>query len=379
MAATTKQSATKSRRPLRSVTRNRTMAVNMYWVLISITIMTNACWGDDGHEMEEFLKREHSLTKPYQAIGSSMSSHWELMGDAMVTTEQVRLTPDMQSKQGAVWSRIPCNLKDWELQVHFKIHGEGKKNLNGDGLAVWYTKERMQKGPVFGNTDFFTGLGVFVDTYPNEEKHLEAQKRRYTPRAQRIFPYVLAMVGNGTLGYDHERDGRPTELGAARSWGLPSSSSDTCRGGSRTCADSERMFLLPEQCPFSLLQMMIDIEGQHEWRDCLDIPGVKLPLGYYFGASAITGDLSDNHDMISLKLYELTVIRSKHEEEEEEEILIPSVDNLDLLKEDASEAGLSGVGLFFTVLFSLLGCLLLLVIGLVLYSHWSENSRKRFY
>lgn len=30
--------------------------------------------------------------------------------------------------------------------MHFKIHGQGKKNLNGDGLAIWYTKERMQKG-----------------------------------------------------------------------------------------------------------------------------------------------------------------------------------------------------------------------------------------
>lgn len=84
--------------------------------------------------------------------------------------------------------------------MHFKIHGQGKKNLNGDGLAIWYSKERMQKGaggqdipemkgisagvintlclysftgPVFGNMDNFTGLGVFVDTYPNEEKHLE--------------------------------------------------------------------------------------------------------------------------------------------------------------------------------------------------------------
>lgn len=40
------------------------------------------------------------------AIGASGSSHWELMGDAMVTTDQVRLTPDLQSRQGAVWSRI---------------------------------------------------------------------------------------------------------------------------------------------------------------------------------------------------------------------------------------------------------------------------------
>lgn len=40
----------------------------------------------------------------------------------------------------------PCYLRDWELQVHFKIHGQGKKNLNGDGMALWYTKERMQIG-----------------------------------------------------------------------------------------------------------------------------------------------------------------------------------------------------------------------------------------
>lgn len=40
----------------------------------------------------------------------------------------------------------PFYVRDWELQVHFKIHGQGKKNLNGDGLALWLTKERMQIG-----------------------------------------------------------------------------------------------------------------------------------------------------------------------------------------------------------------------------------------
>ncbi|KAM9821052.1 lectin, mannose-binding 2-like a [Neosynchiropus ocellatus] len=303
--------------------------------------------------MEEFLKREYSLSKPYQGVGSLGSSHWELQGDAMVTTEQVRLTPEMQSRQGAVWSRLPCNLKDWEMQVHFKIHGQGKKNLNGDGLAIWYTKERMQKGPVFGNMDNFTGLGVFVDTYPNEEKHLE-----------RIFPFILAMVGNGTISYDHERDGRPTELGG-------------CNAMIRNLKHDTFLFIRYIR---RRLTVMIDIDGQHEWRDCLDIPGVQLPRGYYFGATAVTGDLSDNHDIISLKLYQLTVLRSKKEEEEEdEEITIPSVDNMELLRVIQKEEGMSAVSIFFTVLFSMLGCVFLIVIGLVVYSHWTESRRKRFY
>lgn len=46
-------------------------------------------------------------------VGALGSSQWELMGDAMVTTEQVRLTPDMQSRQGAVWSRIVSIRKYW--------------------------------------------------------------------------------------------------------------------------------------------------------------------------------------------------------------------------------------------------------------------------
>lgn len=37
---------------------------------------------------------------------------------------------------------------------------------------------------------------------------------------------------------------------------------------------------------------MMDIDGKHEWRDCLEMPGVRLPRGYYFGTSSITGDLS---------------------------------------------------------------------------------------
>lgn len=40
----------------------------------------------------------------------------------------------------------PCHLKDWELHVQFKVHGSGKKNLHGDGIAVWYTRDRLHTG-----------------------------------------------------------------------------------------------------------------------------------------------------------------------------------------------------------------------------------------
>ncbi|XP_064421629.1 VIP36-like protein [Latimeria chalumnae] len=315
-----------------------------------------AFWGSNvqqclGDQTEEYLKREFSLIKPYQGLGST-GSHWDLLGSTMVTTQYVRLTPDMQSKQGAIWSRLPCYLRDWELQVHFKVHGQGKKNLNGDGFAIWFTKDKMQQGPVFGSKDKFVGLAVFVDTYPNEEKQHE-----------RTFPFISAMVSNGSLNYEHERDGKTTELGGCTAL-VRNLNHDT--------------FLVIRYVK-RRLTVMIDIDGKHEWRDCLDIPGVRLPRGYYFGTSAATGDLSDNHDIISLKLYELTVERTPQEESLDKEVFIPSVDNMKLGTDDLYSEPMSGITVFFIIFFGLLGLMVVAVVGVIAYNKWQEQSRKHFY
>ncbi|KAE8291566.1 VIP36-like protein Lectin mannose-binding 2-like [Larimichthys crocea] len=316
----------------------------------AVCILTSRSLADEQDFQEEFLKREYSLAKPYRGLGFSSSSQWDLMGTAMVTPDHVRLTPDLQSRQGAVWSRIPFFLRDWELKVHFKIHGQAKKNLNGDGLAIWLTKDRMQNGPVFGNMNHFTGLGIFVDTYPNADK-----------RYDRAFPYISVMLGNGTLSYDHDYDGRPTELGG-------------CTAMARNAIYDT--FVLVRYSKHRLT-LMVDVDGKQEWKDCADITGVRLPTGYFFGASSATGDLSDNHDIISMKLYELTVQRAA-EEEEEEEVTIPSVDNTDQFQVEVEEEGMSGVQFFFTVLFSILGLGVLAVVGLMVY-YRKESRRKRFY
>uniref|UniRef100_A0A3P9B369 Lectin, mannose-binding 2-like b n=1 Tax=Maylandia zebra TaxID=106582 RepID=A0A3P9B369_9CICH len=322
------------------------------WLLITICYLTSQSLADDGDFMEEFLKREYSLVKPYRGLGFSSSSQWDLMGTAMVTPDHVRLTPDLQSRQGAVWSRIPLLLQDWELRVQFKVHGQGKKNLNGDGLAIWLTRDRMKNGPVFGNMNHFSGLGIFVDTYPNDDKTHD-----------RTFPYISVMLGNGTLSYDHDRDGRSTELGG-------------CTAMARNSV-YDNFFLV--RYSKNQLTLMVDVDGKQEWRECADITGVRLPTGYFLGASSATGDLSDNHDIISMKLYELTVERTPQEAEEGEVVTIPRVDNMEQFQVEVEEEGMSGVQLFFTLLFTVVGLVVLGVVGLIVYGRWKENKRKRFY
>jgi mannose-binding-like lectin 2 len=90
------------------------------------------------------------------------------MGNAMVMTQYICLTPDMQNKQGALWSWLPCFLKDWELQVHFKIHEQEKKNVHEDGLVIWYTRDRMQ--PDNHNVISLKLFELIVERTPEEDK-----------------------------------------------------------------------------------------------------------------------------------------------------------------------------------------------------------------
>ncbi|XP_025834510.1 VIP36-like protein [Agrilus planipennis] len=147
----------------------------------------------------EYMKREHSLIKPYQGSGTGIL-HWDFIGSTMVTNNYIRLTPDLQSKSGAIWNSVPVSVRNWDLQVQFKVHGKGK-DLFGDGFAVWYSKDRMQPGIVFGSTDLFHGLAVILDTYSNHNGPHNHQ-----------HPYISAMINNGTLHYDHDRDGTHTQL-----------------------------------------------------------------------------------------------------------------------------------------------------------------------
>ena len=47
-----------------------------------------------------------------------------------------------------------------------------------------------------------------------------------------------------------------------------------------------------EQVGDSIFQVSVDIDNTNAWKQCFSVKGVKLPTGYYFGASAATGDLA---------------------------------------------------------------------------------------
>lgn len=128
--------------------------------------------------------------------------------------------------------------------------------------------------------------------------------------------------------------------------------------------------------------------------------GVQLPTGYYIGASATTGDLSDNHDIISVRLFELDLPEDvsffihclcnlsasfkcfQPRSKEDRSQIIPSATYFEPPRdhvEDPKPSSLSGVKIFLLMLFGSIVLVACVVIGIMFYQKQNERSRKRFY
>ncbi|KAK7586127.1 hypothetical protein V9T40_004003 [Parthenolecanium corni] len=306
--------------------------------------ITNAEWNT-----KDYFKREHSLWKPYQGTGTNIP-YWDFLGNTMVTNSYVRLTPDDQSRMGALWNSIPVTVVNWELQVQLKIHGKGK-DLFGDGMAIWYARERMKPGPVFGNVDFYEGLAIFIDTYSNHNGEHNHQ-----------HPYISAMVNNGSLHYDHDRDGTHTQIAG-------------CEAKLRNLDQDTYLAIRYE---YNTLTVFTDFENKQGWKQCFSVSGVSLPTGYYIGMSAATGDLSDNHDIIGVRFYEL---ENSAKDAEDRSKIIPSAITFEAPREHVEDPKPSwgGVKLFFFMLFCSIAVIGCVIVGIMLYQKHKEKSRKRFY
>lgn len=225
---------------------------------------------------EEYLPRHSFRTTSFTG--------WSFGGDTVIMDDFIRLTPTEKGRKGWLWNSFPNSYSDWMVLTELRVspNPDSPARLGADGMAVWFTKERSQPGPIFGNKDQFTGLGVILDTFDNDNK-------RDNPRIQIVY-------NDGTRTYDKNQDGRNTELAS-------------CQVNFRG------------QIPIKLkiayfnkrLQVSYDTSGQvfeehRKWTVCNAEPlYLDLPRLGYFGVTAETGDLFDNHDVYSFVTYRLAM------------------------------------------------------------------------
>ncbi|RWS30714.1 lectin-like protein [Leptotrombidium deliense] len=318
---------------------------------LAFAILLAAAVSAENPDLAELEKREHTLKRPYQGSGMTIP-YWDFTGSTMITGAFVRLTPDKQSKRGLLFNKIPLRPRHWEIRIHFKIHGHGKE-IFGDGMAFWYVKDPMLQGNVFGYTDYFDGLGVFLDTYANQNG---AHNHGH--------PYISAMINNGSLHYDHDRDGTHTEIAGCES---------KFRG-------VQHETVISIEYLNDVLTVSTDIEGHEKFEKCFSVDNVILPTGYFIGVSATTGDLSDNHDIISIKTYELEGLPDPVDRPNRA-IVKPSVPVMAPPRDHVEDPppAMSNVKFFFLVLFGIIGVIVIVIVGVLVFQKQQETSKKRFY
>ncbi|KAJ3372771.1 hypothetical protein HDU91_002131 [Kappamyces sp. JEL0680] len=94
----------------------------------------------------------------------------------------------------------------WAVEFGFSVNHDGA--LSGDGFAFWVTPqkevsgkgERPILGPVFGNQDFFNGLGIFFDTYANSRVRLDLKTSDAAVWTQ-CFQFEVNLSAASYLGF----------------------------------------------------------------------------------------------------------------------------------------------------------------------------------
>ncbi|XP_057316720.1 protein ERGIC-53-like [Hydractinia symbiolongicarpus] len=220
---------------------------------------------------------KHSFKGPHLVNKQGNVPFWTHYGSAIPSDEQVRITPSLKDQRGSLWSKVKSTNEFWEVEVFFRISGRGR--VGGDGLAVWFTEEMGKPGPVFGSSDNWKGMGLFFDSFDND--------------GEQNNPYVMVMLNDGTKQYDHFKDGNNQQLGG--------------------CMRDFRNRPHPIRAKIRYYNNILTVfyhggmsERDEDYELCMRAENVHLPKEGFFGVSAATGGLADDHDVIKFLTHSLT-------------------------------------------------------------------------
>lgn len=243
------------------------MAAEVRWLLVFLIFPAfSAVSGELPHRKFEY---KYSFKPPYLAQKDGSVPFWSYGGYAFADTENIRVAPSLRSRSGAVWTNQPINFDWWEVEITFRITGRGR--IGADGLAFWYTIAKGAfNGTVFGSSDQWNGLGIFFDSFDNDNKHNN--------------PYIMAVLNDGTKVFDHANDGT-TQLLAG------------CLRDFRNKPFATRARIEYYQNVLTLMFHNGMTNNEQDYETCFRAENVFLPKNGYFGISAATGGLADDHDV----------------------------------------------------------------------------------
>ncbi|XP_067231821.1 protein ERGIC-53 [Chanodichthys erythropterus] len=253
------------------------LAAYAYLLLISLIfphVFADNAAGDSPHRRFEY---KYSFKGPHLTQSDGRIPFWIHTGNAIPSADQIRITPSLRSQKGSVWTKNPVSFEHWEAEVAFRVSGRGR--MGADGLAIWFTAGQGLEGPVYGAADQWNGVGIFFDSFDNDGK--------------KNNPAVLVVGNNGKLVYDHQNDGTTQALG-------------TCLRDFRNKPYPVRAKIVYYKQTLSVFINNGFTPDKDDYEFCTRVENMIIPETGYFGISAATGGLADDHDVLSFLLFRLT-------------------------------------------------------------------------
>ncbi|EQB78094.1 lectin, mannose-binding, 1-like protein [Camelus ferus] len=195
--------------------------------------------------------------------------------DAIPGLEEVRLAPSMRNRSGAVWSRTPVLFSAWEVDMQMRVTGPGRRGAQG--MAVWYTQGRGQVGSVLGALASGDGIGILFDSLAEDVQN---------------SPAIRVLAGDGHTLYEPLGDGGSRVLGS-------------CHRDFRN-----RPYPFRARITYWGQRLRVSFNSGLTPSDpdevCVDVGPLLLAPGGFFGVSAATSTLADDHDVLSFLTFSLS-------------------------------------------------------------------------
>ncbi|XP_040193809.1 protein ERGIC-53 [Rana temporaria] len=220
---------------------------------------------------------KYSFKGPYLVQSDGSVPFWTHSGNAIPSADQIRITPSLKSQKGSVWTKTVSSFENWEVEVTFRVTGRGR--IGADGLAIWYTAEQGLDGEVYGAADSWNGVGIFFDSFDND--------------AKKNNPMILVVGNNGKLQYDHHNDGASQAL-------------SSCQRDFRNKPYPVRAKIIYYKKTLTVMINNGFTPDKDDYEFCAKVDNMVLPQQGFFGISAATGGLADDHDALSFLTFQLT-------------------------------------------------------------------------
>uniref|UniRef100_A0A673UM84 Lectin, mannose binding 1 like n=1 Tax=Suricata suricatta TaxID=37032 RepID=A0A673UM84_SURSU len=216
-----------------------------------------------------------SFKGPRLALPGAGIPFWSHHGDAIPGLEAVRLAPSMQNRSGAVWSRAPVLFSAWEVDMQMRVTGPGRRGAQG--VAVWYTRGRGQVDSVLEGPASWDGIRILFDSASQDTQN---------------SPTVRVLASDGHTRYELHGDGASGVLGS--------------------CHRDFRNLPMPLSVRITYWSQRLLVSLNHGLTPndldevCVEVGPLLLAPGGFFGVSAATSTLADDHDILSFLTFSLS-------------------------------------------------------------------------